>query len=59
MFFVVSILSKDLSIADRAVQTALVVLVFLPFSYFLDGFFWRAYRRRTGRIENSDGRRGG
>jgi hypothetical protein len=57
MFFVVSILSKDLSIADRAIQTALVVLVFLPFSYFLDGFFWRAYQRRTGRIEQSGGRR--
>ena len=57
MFFVVSVLSKDLTIADRVVQTALVVLVFIPFSYFLDGFFWRAYQRRAGRVEHS-GRRG-
>jgi ferric-dicitrate binding protein FerR (iron transport regulator) len=57
MFFVVSVLSKDLSIADRVVQTVLVVLVFIPFSYFLDGFFWRAYQRRVGRVEHP-GRRG-
>jgi hypothetical protein len=57
MFFVISVLSKDLTVADRVVQTALVVLVFIPFSYFLDGFFWRAYQRRAGRVEHS-GRRG-
>jgi hypothetical protein len=57
MFFIVSVLSRDLTIADRVIQTALVVLVFIPFSYFLDGFFWRAYRRRVGRVEHS-GRRG-
>jgi hypothetical protein len=57
MFFVVSVLSKNLTLADRVVQTALVVLVFIPFSYFLDGFFWRAYQRRVGRVERS-GRRG-
>jgi hypothetical protein len=57
MFFVVSVLSKDLTIADRLVQTALVVLVFIPFSFFLDGLFWRSYQRRIGRVEHS-GRRG-
>jgi hypothetical protein len=57
MFFVISVLSKDLAIADRVVQTALVVLVFIPFSYFLDGLFWRSYQRRVGRAEHS-GRRG-
>jgi hypothetical protein len=57
MFVVVSLISKNLTLADRAVQTALVVLVFIPFSYFLDGFFWRAYQRRVGRVEHS-GRRG-
>jgi hypothetical protein len=58
MFVVVSVLSKDLGLADRLIQTGLVVLVFLPFSYFLDGLFWRTYRRRVGRIEKSNGRRG-
>jgi hypothetical protein len=57
MFVVVSLLSSTLTIADRVVQTALVVLVFIPFSYFLDGFFWRSYQRRAGRVEHS-GRRG-
>jgi hypothetical protein len=57
MFFIVSVLSKDLTIADRVIQTSLVVLVFIPFSYFLDGFFWRAYQRRVGRVEHT-GRRG-
>jgi hypothetical protein len=57
MFFVVSVLSKNLTLADRVVQTALVVLVFIPFSYFLDGFFWRAYQRRAGRVEHSGRRR--
>jgi hypothetical protein len=58
MFVVVSVLSKNLTIADRVVQTALVVLVFIPFSYLLDGFFWRAYQRRVARVDHS-GRRGG
>jgi hypothetical protein len=53
MFFVVSVLSKNLTIADRVVQTALVVVVFIPFSYLLDGFFWRSYQRRVGRVEHS------
>jgi hypothetical protein len=57
MFFVVSVLSKNLTIADRVVQTALVVGVFIPFSYLLDGFFWRAYQRRVGRVGPSGRRR--
>jgi hypothetical protein len=57
MFVVVSVLSKDLSVADRLIQTALIAVVFLPFSYFLDGLFWRSYQRRAGRSERSNGRR--
>jgi hypothetical protein len=58
MFFVISVLSKDLSLADRITQTLLIAVVFVPFSYFLDGLFWRTYRRRAGRVEHSNGRRG-
>jgi len=58
MFVVVSVLSKDLTLADRLIQTALIALVFLPFSYFLDGLFWRTYQRRARRGERSGGRRG-
>jgi hypothetical protein len=57
MFVVVSLLSADLSLADRVIQSALVALVFLPFSYFLDGFFWRSYQRRMGRIDSDPRRR--
>lgn len=58
MFVVVSVLSKDLTLADRLIQTALIALVFLPFSYFLDGLLLRTYQRRARRGERSDGRRG-
>ena len=58
MFLVISILSKDLTLTDRVLQTVLIALIFVPFSYFLDGIFWRAYQRRIGRIQHSDGRRG-
>jgi hypothetical protein len=57
MFVVVSVLSKDLSVADRLIQTALIAAVFLPFSYFLDGLFWRTYQRRARRADHSDGPR--
>jgi hypothetical protein len=57
MFVVVSVLSKDLTLTDRLIQTALIALVFLPFSYFLDGLFWRTYQRRARRVD-SNGRRG-
>ena len=58
MFVVVTVLSANLSLADRVIQSALVALVFLPFSYFLDGFFWRSYQRRMGRTESGPRRRG-
>jgi hypothetical protein len=57
MFVVVTVLSANLSLADRVIQSALVALVFLPFSYFLDGFFWRSYQRRMGRSDSDPRRR--
>jgi hypothetical protein len=58
MFVVVSVLSADLTIAQRITQTAIITLIFIPFSYFLDGVFWRSYQKRSARISRSDGRRG-
>jgi hypothetical protein len=58
MFVVISLLSKNLSLADRALQTLLIGAVFVPFSYFLDGLFWRSYQRRVARAARSNGRRG-
>jgi len=57
MFVVISVLSKDLTLPQRVVQTILIALVFLPFSYFLDGLFWRSYQRRVARAANPNGRR--
>jgi hypothetical protein len=57
MFVTVMLLSNDLTLADQLIQTAFIVAIFVPFSYFLDGVFWRSYKRRAAR-EASAGRRG-
>ena len=55
MFVVVMLLSNDLPLTDQIIQTALIVGVFIPFSYFLDGLLWRSYKRRTERRGPADG----
>jgi hypothetical protein len=57
MFVTVMLLSGDLTVAQQLVQTAVIVAIFLPFSYFLDGLFWRSYKRRMAR--QADAGRGG
>ena len=57
MFVTVMLLSADLPLATQLVQTAIIVAIFVPFSYFLDGIFWRSYQRRAAREANA-GRRG-
>jgi ferric-dicitrate binding protein FerR (iron transport regulator) len=57
MFVVVMLLSDDLTVVDQIIQTAIIVGIFLPFSYFLDGVFWRSYKRRMARQESA-GREG-
>jgi hypothetical protein len=59
MFVTVMLLSGDLSLASKIVQTAIIVLIFIPFSYFLDVIFWRSYQRRVARRQGSPGRREG
>lgn len=49
MFVTVMLLSDDLTLAQQLVQTAFIVAIFLPFSYFLDGVFWRSYKKRIAR----------
>jgi hypothetical protein len=58
MFVVVTFLSSDLTLVQRVTQTLVIALVFIPFSYFLDGIFWRSHQKRIARAERSDGRRG-
>jgi hypothetical protein len=57
MFVTVMLLSGDQTLPQQLVQTAVIVAIFLPFSYFLDGMFWRSYKRRMAR--QADAGRGG
>jgi hypothetical protein len=54
MFVTVMLLSNDLPLADQLLQTAFIVAIFIPFSYFLDGVMWRSAKKREARRE--DGR---
>lgn len=55
MFVVVMLLSNDLPLTDQLIQTALIVGIFIPFSYLLDGVLWRSYKRRTERRGQANG----
>jgi hypothetical protein len=59
MFVVVMLLSSDLTLVNQIVQTAVIVAIFIPFSYFLDTLFWRSFQKRQQRQEGSSGRREG
>ena len=57
MFGTVLLLSPEQPMATKITQTLLIVAIFVPFSYFLDRFFYRTAQRRAAR-QQSDGRRG-
>ena len=48
MFVTVMLLDQRLELWQVAIQTAWLLLIFLPFSYFLDSFMYRRYLRRQG-----------
>jgi hypothetical protein len=48
MFLTVTLLSGDLTIAQRLVNTAFLLAFFLPFSYAMDALMYRMARRRAG-----------
>jgi hypothetical protein len=58
MFVTVSLLSSDLTLAQQVTQTLLIVAIFIPFSYLLDGLFYRTAMKRLARSEQTHGRRG-
>lgn len=58
MFATVFLLSPTLPLATKITQTALIVAIFIPFSYFLDGVFYRSFKKRLARREQADGGRG-
>lgn len=59
MFVTVMLLSSNVTLAQQLANTALIVAIFIPFSYFLDGLLWRSYKRRVGRQERAGRGRGG
>ena len=58
MFATVLLLSPKLSMSAKIGQTAFIVAVFIPFSYFLDGIFYRSHLKRAAKREQAGGRRG-
>jgi len=58
MFATVVLLSNNLTLTQQITQAALIVAIFVPFSYVLDGVFYKNYKRRLARREQTDGRRG-
>jgi ferric-dicitrate binding protein FerR (iron transport regulator) len=57
MLAVVVLISTDQTLSQQIRQTAVIVVIFVPFSYFLDSVFYRNYKRRLARREQADGRR--
>ena len=49
MFVTVMLLSSDLTLVEQITQTAFIVAIFVPFSYFLDGVMWRSFKKREAR----------
>jgi hypothetical protein len=58
MLVTVMLLSSNLTLAQQLTQTAFIVAIFVPFSYFLDGVFWRSYQKRLAREQAGRGRSG-
>ena len=58
MLATVFLLSPDLPLGTKITQTLLIVAIFVPFSYFLDRFFYRSFQRRAARRDQSDDQRG-
>jgi hypothetical protein len=48
MFILINLMGKRLSMPERVFQTLLLLLIFLPFSYFMDSLMYRSYLKRTG-----------
>ena len=59
MLATVMLLSGDIGFGAQVAQAAFIVGIFVPFSYFLDGVFWRSYQKRLARDGRAPGGRTG
>ena len=53
MLVTVMFLSSDQALVEQLIQTAFLVAIFIPFSYFIDGMFYRSYKRRMARQDDA------
>jgi hypothetical protein len=49
MLLTVMLIGGDLTLPQQISQTVVLMLFFLPFSYFMDSMIWRSYQRRLAR----------
>jgi len=57
MLVTVMVLSNNITRTQQITQTALIVAIFIPFSYVLDGVFYRSYKKRLARRDQAERRR--
>ncbi|MBD0329080.1 MAG: hypothetical protein ICV64_03140 [Thermoleophilia bacterium] len=55
MFLILTFLDSGTPLDSRIVYTLQLMLLFMPFSYLVDSFAYRMYRRRTGQGARSQG----
>jgi len=48
MFVTVLVLNREASTLATILVTAQLMLIFVPFSYFMDSMMWRRYQKRIG-----------
>lgn len=56
MLVTVMLLSNNITRTQQITQTALIVAIFVPFSYLLDGVFYRSHKKRLARREQAERR---
>ena len=56
MLGTVFLLSPELPLVTKITQTLLLVAIFVPFSYFIDRFFYRSFQRKRARAEQASRR---
>lgn len=59
MLGTVMLLSRSMTLGQQITQALFIVVVFVPFTYFLDRVFYRSALRRQAKGGGSAGRRGG
>ena len=57
MFITVALLGKHMTRAQQVMQTVILLVFFLPFSYLMDTLIWRSYRKRMGLADDQPARR--